>query len=71
MKKYGGVDVKIRIFLTSAEIGVKLHVPASLLPGKEPPVLIGYEAGWAQESVWPTWRRDNPWAYRDSNSDPP
>jgi len=29
-----------------------------LLPGKKPPVLIGYEAEWAPESVWAWWRRE-------------
>jgi hypothetical protein len=29
------------------------HAPAALLlPGKEPPVPIGQEAGWATEAVW-------------------
>jgi hypothetical protein len=39
-------------------------------PGKEQPVPIGYEAGWAPEPVWTTGRRENSWPYRDSNSDP-
>jgi hypothetical protein len=38
MKKYGGMDVETQVFLTSAlvEVNVQLHVPAALLPGKEP-----------------------------------
>jgi hypothetical protein len=31
---------------------------------------IGQEAEWAPEPVWTTWRRENSWTYRDSNSDP-
>jgi hypothetical protein len=30
------------------EVSGKLHALAALPPGKEPPVLIRYEAGWAQ-----------------------
>jgi hypothetical protein len=45
-------------------------VPAALPPGKEPPVPIEQEAGWTQQPVWTTWRRENSWPYRDSNSDP-
>jgi hypothetical protein len=36
MKKYGGVDVQIHVFLTSALVGGgQLHAPAALTPGKE------------------------------------
>jgi hypothetical protein len=36
-------------FLISAldEVSDQLHAPAALPTGKEPPVPIGYEAGWA------------------------
>jgi hypothetical protein len=45
--------------------------PRRLYPrGKSPPVPIGKVAGWPPEPVWTTWRRENPWHYRDSNSDP-
>jgi hypothetical protein len=42
MKKYGGVEVHLHSLLTSALDGVsdQLHVPASLPPGKAPPVSI-------------------------------
>jgi hypothetical protein len=48
----------------------QLRSPAALPPGKEPPVPIGFEAGWAPEPVWTTWRKDKSCSYRDSNSDP-
>jgi hypothetical protein len=43
MKAYGGVDVYIHVYLTSAlvEVNCQLHVPAALPPGKEPPDPIG------------------------------
>jgi hypothetical protein len=47
----------------------QLHAPAALPPGEKPPVPIGYEVGWTPEPVWTTWRRENSWPYRDSNSD--
>jgi hypothetical protein len=38
MKAYGGVDAYIRIFLTSVVAGSgQLHVPTTLLPGKDGP----------------------------------
>jgi hypothetical protein len=46
------------------EVSGQLHVPSAV-----PPVPIGLEAGWAQESVWTLWRRWNSYQYRDSNSD--
>jgi hypothetical protein len=56
MKTYRGVEVSIRIFLTSAylEASGQLHAPAALLPGKEPPIPIGYEVDWTSETVWTT-----------------
>jgi hypothetical protein len=43
MTTYGGVEVKLHVFLISALDGVsgQLHAPATLPPGKEPPVRIG------------------------------
>jgi hypothetical protein len=37
MKAYGGVDVYIQVFLTSAVVGGQLHAPAALPPEEEPP----------------------------------
>jgi hypothetical protein len=46
LKTYGGVNLQILIFLTSA-LGY-LHALAPSLLGKEPLVPIGQEAGWAE-----------------------
>jgi len=35
----------------------QLHAPDASPPGKELPVAIGYEAGWAPKPVWTWWRR--------------
>jgi hypothetical protein len=43
MKAYGGVDVYIHIFVTSALVGGEWL--ADLPPGKEPPVCIRQEVG--------------------------
>jgi hypothetical protein len=55
MKTYGGVDIWIHV-LTLAVVAVsgQLHALTTL----PPPVPIGYEAGWAPEPVWMTWRRE-------------
>jgi hypothetical protein len=35
------------------EVSGQSHAPAALYPrGMDPPVTIGYEAGWASEQVW-------------------
>jgi hypothetical protein len=39
------------------ELNGQLHAPAALLPGKEPPVPIGWETGRASEPVWTRWWR--------------
>jgi len=40
------------------EVSDQLHAPAFLLPGKERPVPVRFEAGWAAEPVWKRWRRE-------------
>jgi hypothetical protein len=47
----------------------ELQARADLLPGKEPPVSVGYETGWAPDSISTTWRSDNSWPCQDLNSD--
>jgi hypothetical protein len=37
----------------------QLHAPATLLPRKEHPVPIGYDAGQAPEQVWMLWSINN------------
>jgi hypothetical protein len=34
------------------------------------PIGIRGEAGWTPESIWMTWRIENSWPYRNSNSNP-
>jgi hypothetical protein len=72
MKTYGGVDVKTHVFLTSALVGGEWSAsrPDSFTPGENPPVPIGYEAGWAPEPVWTTWGGESSWPHRDSKADP-
>jgi hypothetical protein len=58
MKACGGVDISIHVLLTSElEVSGQFHAPVASPPGKEPPVPIGYEAGWAPKPAWTTWRR--------------
>jgi hypothetical protein len=72
MKTYGGVDVYIHVFLTSAPFGGEwsasrtgLFNPGERLPGTH------WIGGWmAPEPVWTLWERENSWPYRDLNSDP-
>jgi hypothetical protein len=45
----------------------QLHAPAALPPGKEPPVPIWYEVGWAPEPGWTLWRREESCPYQESN----
>jgi hypothetical protein len=41
------------------EVMAQSHAPAAFLPGKESPVPIAEEAGWAPEPAWALWRRGN------------
>jgi hypothetical protein len=54
MKTYGGVDVYIHIFLTSALVGGELSAsrPGRFTSGKESPVAIVQEVGWTPELIW-------------------
>jgi hypothetical protein len=37
------------------EVSGQLYTPADLTPGKEPPVPLLEEIGWASEPVWTLW----------------
>jgi hypothetical protein len=38
------------------ETSDRLNAPSALPPEKEPPIPVGYEAGWILEPVWTLWR---------------
>jgi hypothetical protein len=63
MKAYGGVDVYIHIFLTSALVGGEW---SDAHPGR---FILGERDLGCPKPVG-TWRTENSWLYRDSNSDP-
>jgi hypothetical protein len=72
MKTYGGVDIWIHVFLTSALVVCEWSDSrfGRFTPGERAPVPIGWEFGCASEPVWTTWRRERCCPYRDSNTDP-
>jgi hypothetical protein len=47
----------------------QLHALAVLLTGKEYPVPIGYEAGWAREPVWTLWGSHDSYCNARNNRD--
>jgi hypothetical protein len=52
MPESGGISSIIVDLGIGMEMSDELHAPAVLPPGKEPPVPIGWEAGWTSEPVW-------------------
>jgi hypothetical protein len=68
MNAYGGVDIYIHIFLTSALAGGEWSA-SRFTSGERAPGThrIG---GWVGPvPVWTTWKRENSLPYRDSKSD--
>jgi hypothetical protein len=54
-RRKGGEEIELRLILNSALDGGEWSASRpgrALPPGKEPPVPIGQEAGWALEPVW-------------------
>jgi hypothetical protein len=66
-RRMGQWTCRSTFFLTSALAGGEWSASP---PVKELPVPIGQDVGWIPEPVGTTWRRENSWPYRDSNSDP-
>jgi len=52
-----GVELYLHSSITSALnwLGGQHHAPAPLFPGKKPPILNEYDAGWVREPVWTLW----------------
>jgi len=40
------------------KVNGQFHAPATLFPGKEPPVLTGWVTEWAPEPARPWWQRE-------------
>jgi hypothetical protein len=53
-------DSILEMYRSTLEVRGQTHSLATLPLDKEPPVAIGYEAGWAPETVWTTWRGEKP-----------
>jgi hypothetical protein len=58
MKTYGGVDVKIHVFLTWTLDGGEWSAsrPGRFTPGERAPGIHWIGAGWAPEPIWTTWK---------------
>jgi hypothetical protein len=61
MSTYGEVEVCLQLSLPRNQMKASGHLDATaaLSPRIEPPVPIGYEAGWNPKLVWTMWRRNN------------
>jgi hypothetical protein len=72
MKEYGGVDICLHVFLTSALFGGEWSALSSCrcTPEERAP-RTHWIGGWVgPKPVWMTWRGENSRLYRDSNSEP-
>jgi hypothetical protein len=56
--RHGGVLGECRYSSTHFYFGTRRREVAALPPGKEPPIPIGYEVGWAPEPVWTRWWKE-------------
>jgi hypothetical protein len=69
MKAYGGVEVWphhswLRHLM---KMSGKLHAPAALSLGEEPPITISSDTGWTSEPVWTLWSGEISCLCRESN----
>jgi hypothetical protein len=73
MKTYGGVDVEINVFLTSALVGGEWSASRScrFTPGERAPA-THWIVGWVgpRAGLDAVEKKKNVWPYWDSNSDP-
>jgi len=50
------LDITLTIFCKGTSSALDTDAPASLATGKDPQLLIGYEAGWVLDLLWLQWQ---------------